>query len=122
MAPTPIAEYIYATGNANGKRVQALGGAKNHAIVMPDADMDNAVSALLGAAYGSCGERCMAISVAVTVGDEVADKLVAKLSEQIRNMKWGPGTDNNNDMGPLVTRQHMERSERLCRLGVSRRR
>ena len=118
VGSTPIAEYIYATGNANGKRVQALGGAKNHAIVMPDADMDNAVSALLGAAYGSCGERCMAISVAVTVGDEVADKLVAKLSEQIRNMKVGPGTDNDNDMGPLVTRQHMDKVSGYVDRGV----
>jgi malonate-semialdehyde dehydrogenase (acetylating)/methylmalonate-semialdehyde dehydrogenase len=73
VGSTPIAEYIYATGTKNGKRIQALGGAKNHAIVMPDADIDNAVSALMGAAYGSCGERCMAISVAVAVGDEVGD-------------------------------------------------
>ena len=79
VGSTPIAEYVYQTGGANGKRVQALGGAKNHAIVMPDADMDNAVSALMGAAYGSCGERCMAIAVAVTVGEETGDMLVAKL-------------------------------------------
>jgi malonate-semialdehyde dehydrogenase (acetylating)/methylmalonate-semialdehyde dehydrogenase len=79
VGSTPIAEYIYSTGTANGKRVQALGGAKNHAIIMPDADVDNAVSALMGAAFGSCGERCMAISVAVCVGDETADTVVACL-------------------------------------------
>ena len=84
VGSTPIAEYIYAEGTKRGKRVQALGGAKNHAVLMPDADLDNAVSALMGAAYGSCGERCMAISVAVCVGDQVADALVAKLVPQIR--------------------------------------
>ncbi|RPH93158.1 MAG: aldehyde dehydrogenase family protein, partial [Lysobacterales bacterium] len=84
VGSTPVAEYIYRTGTANGKRVQALGGAKNHAIVMPDADMDNAVSALMGAAYGSCGERCMAISVAVAVGEETGDTLVAKLQQELQ--------------------------------------
>jgi malonate-semialdehyde dehydrogenase (acetylating)/methylmalonate-semialdehyde dehydrogenase len=106
VGSTPIAEYIYATACANGKRVKALGGAKNHAIVMPDADLENAATALMGAAYGSCGERCMAISVAVAVGDEVADALVAKLSEKLAALKVGPGTDNGNDMGPLITAQH----------------
>ena len=103
VGSTPIAEYIYAEGTKRGKRVQALGGAKNHAVLMPDADLDNAVSALMGAAYGSCGERCMAISVAVCVGDQVADALVSKLEPQIRALKIGAGTTCGLDMGPLVT-------------------
>ncbi|MGR3994033.1 MULTISPECIES: CoA-acylating methylmalonate-semialdehyde dehydrogenase [Pseudomonas] len=103
VGSTPIAEYIYAEGTKRGKRVQALGGAKNHAVVMPDADLDNAVSALMGAAYGSCGERCMAISVAVCVGDQAADALIAKLEPQIRALKIGAGTSCGLDMGPLVT-------------------
>ncbi len=105
VGSTPIAEYIYAEGTKRGKRVQALGGAKNHAVLMPDADLDNAVSALMGAAYGSCGERCMAISVAVCVGDQVADALVAKLVPQIKALKIGAGTSCGLDMGPLVTGQ-----------------
>ncbi len=109
VGSTPIAEYIYRTGTANGKRVQALGGAKNHAIVMPDADIDNAVSALMGAAYGSCGERCMAIPVVVTVGDEVGDQVVAKLQAELATMKVGNGLDQGNDMGPLVTRDHYDK-------------
>ncbi|RUJ58136.1 CoA-acylating methylmalonate-semialdehyde dehydrogenase [Pseudomonas aeruginosa] len=103
VGSTPIAEYIYAEGTKRGKRVQALGGAKNHAVLMPDADLDNAVSALMGAAYGSCGERCMAISVAVCVGDQVADALIAKLVPQIKALKIGAGTSCGLDMGPLVT-------------------
>jgi malonate-semialdehyde dehydrogenase (acetylating)/methylmalonate-semialdehyde dehydrogenase len=103
VGSTPIAEYIYAEGTKRGKRVQALGGAKNHAVLMPDADLDNAVSALMGAAYGSCGERCMAISVAVCVGDQVADALVDKLVPQIQALKVGAGTSCGLDMGPLVT-------------------
>ncbi|WP_323613928.1 CoA-acylating methylmalonate-semialdehyde dehydrogenase [Pseudomonas putida] len=103
VGSTPIAEYIYAEGTKRGKRVQALGGAKNHAVLMPDADLDNAVSALMGAAYGSCGERCMAISVAVCVGDQVADALIAKLEPQIKTLKIGAGTSCGLDMGPLVT-------------------
>ncbi len=118
VGSTPIAEYIYATGTANGKRVQALGGAKNHAIIMPDADVDNAVSALMGAAYGSCGERCMAISVVVCVGDETADTVVAKFREQIAALKVGPGTDVANNMGPLVTREHYEKVKAYVDLGV----
>lgn len=105
VGSTPIAEYIYSEGTKRGKRVQALGGAKNHAVLMPDADLDNAVSALMGAAYGSCGERCMAISVAVCVGDQVADALVAKLVPQIKALKIGAGTTCGLDMGPLVTGQ-----------------
>ncbi len=103
VGSTPIAEYIYSEGTKRGKRVQALGGAKNHAVLMPDADLDNAVSALMGAAYGSCGERCMAISVAVCVGDQIADALVDKIVPQIKALKIGAGTSCGLDMGPLVT-------------------
>ncbi|WP_434772607.1 CoA-acylating methylmalonate-semialdehyde dehydrogenase [Pseudomonas entomophila] len=103
VGSTPIAAYIYAEGTCRGKRVQALGGAKNHAVLMPDAELDNAVSALMGAAYGSCGERCMAISVAVCVGDAIADALIAKLEPQIKALKIGAGTACGLDMGPLVT-------------------
>ncbi len=119
VGSTPIAEYIYATGTAHGKRVQALGGAKNHALVMPDADMANAVSALMGAAYGSCGERCMAISVVVAVGQQTADTLVAELTAELQHMKVGPGSDNGNDMGPLVTRQHRDKVTGYVAQGVA---
>ena len=108
VGSTPIAEYIYQTGTRNGKRVQALGGAKNHAIIMPDCDLDKTVDALMGAAYGSAGERCMAISVAVAVGG-IGDKLIEALAPRVRALKIGPGTDNSNEMGPLVTRQHLEK-------------
>ncbi len=103
VGSTPIAEYVYNQASATGKRCQALGGAKNHAIVMPDADLDNAVNALMGAAYGSCGERCMAISVAVAVGDDVGDELASRLTAQLKNLKVGSGLDNSNEMGPLIT-------------------
>ncbi|MDO8449667.1 MAG: CoA-acylating methylmalonate-semialdehyde dehydrogenase [Rhodoferax sp.] len=119
VGSTPIAEYIYATGCANGKRVQALGGAKNHAVVMPDADVANAVSALMGAAYGSCGERCMAIPLVVAVGDATADAVVAGLKVEIAKMKVGPGVDASNDMGPLVTRQHFEKVKGFVDQGVA---
>ena len=109
VGSTPIARYIYTTATANGKRCQALGGAKNHMIVMPDADMDQAADALMGAAFGSAGERCMAISVAVPVGDETADKLIDKLKPRIAALKVGPGTDPDADMGPLVTAAALER-------------
>ena len=118
VGSTPIAKYVYETGCGNGKRVQAFGGAKNHAIVMPDADLDNAVSALMGAAYGSCGERCMAISVAVAVGDATADALIEKLKAQIAELKVGDGMDNNNDMGPVVTRAQLEKIEGYIAKGV----
>jgi len=118
VGSTPIAEYIYSTGTANGKRVQALGGAKNHAIVMPDADMDNTVSALMGAAYGSCGERCMAIAVAVAVGDDTADTLVAKLKDELADLKVGNGCDNSNDMGPLINGAHRDKVRGYIDLGV----
>ena len=109
VGSTPIAQSIYATGCAHGKRVQALGGAKNHAVVMPDADIANAVSALMGAAYGSCGERCMAIPLVVAVGDATADAVVAGLKIEIAKMKVGPGNVASNDMGPLVTKAHFEK-------------
>ncbi len=118
VGSTPVAEYIYSTGTANGKRVQALGGAKNHAVVMPDADIDNAVSALMGAAYGSCGERCMAISVAVCVGDDTADTVVGKFRERIAELRVGNGTNMDNDMGPLVTKSHYDKVRSYVDLGV----
>ena len=118
VGSTPIAEYIYSTGTANGKRVQALGGAKNHAVVMPDAEIDNAVSALMGAAYGSCGERCMAISVAVCVGDDTADQVVSQFQERVAGMKVGNGIDASNDMGPLVTKEHHDKVRSYVELGV----
>jgi malonate-semialdehyde dehydrogenase (acetylating)/methylmalonate-semialdehyde dehydrogenase len=119
VGSTPIAEYIYAEGSRRGKRVQALGGAKNHAVVLPDADLDNTVSALMGAAYGSCGERCMAISVAVCVGDRAADALIAKLAPQIQALKVGPGTSPALDMGPLVTRAHLDKVSGYIADGVA---
>ncbi len=109
VGSTPVAEYIYATATAHGKRCQALGGAKNHAIVMPDADIDNAVNQLLGAAFGSSGERCMALSVAVAVGDAAADALIGKMKEAMKNLKVGAYTDSKNDFGPLITRQHQQK-------------
>lgn len=109
VGSTPIAEYIYATASANGKRCQALGGAKNHAIVMPDADMDNAVNQLLGAAFGSSGERCMALSVAVAVGDDAGDALVAKMTEAMKGLTVGEHTNANNDFGPVITHAHKEK-------------
>jgi malonate-semialdehyde dehydrogenase (acetylating)/methylmalonate-semialdehyde dehydrogenase len=118
VGSTPIAEYIYKTGSANGKRVQALGGAKNHAVVMPDADIDNAVNALMGAAYGSCGERCMAISVAVCVGDKVADEVVAKLSAKVKTLRIGSGMVQGQEMGPLITKDQLQRISGLVAQGV----
>ena len=106
VGSTPIAEYVYNTGTANRKRVQALGGAKNHAIIMPDADLNQAVDAMVGAAYGSAGERCMALSVAVCVGDEVADALVNAVSTKASDIKIGDGMDRDNEMGPLITAAH----------------
>ena len=118
VGSTPIAEYIYSTGCAHGKRVQALGGAKNHAVVMPDADIANAVNALMGAAYGSCGERCMAIPLVVAIGDATADAVVAALKVEIAKMKVGPGTDASSDMGPLVTKPHYEKVKGYVDQGV----
>ncbi len=117
VGSTPIAEYIYRTGTATGKRVQALGGAKNHLVVMPDADLDQAVDALIGAAYGSAGERCMAISVAVAVGG-VADALVERLAQRARSLKINAGGDESAEMGPLVTRQHLDKVTAYVAKGV----
>ena len=118
VGSTPIAEYVYATGCAHGKRMQALGGAKNHAVVMPDADVPNAVSAMMGAAYGSCGERCMAVPLIVAVGDATADAMIAGLKTEIAKMKVGPGNDAANDMGPLVTKPHYEKVKAYIGQGV----
>jgi len=118
VGSTPIARYIYQTGAHYGKRVQALGGAKNHLVVMPDADLDQTVEALMGAAYGSAGERCMAISVAVAVG-HVADELVSRLAERVRALKIGSGNDAGAEMGPLVSRQHQERVRGYVDSGVA---
>src|SRR5205085_7142786 len=102
-------KYIYETGCRHGKRVQALGGAKNHMVVMPDADLDQVADALMGAGYGSAGERCMAISVAVAVGDATADALVQRLAPRVKALKIGPGDQPGMDMGPLVTAPHRDR-------------
>ncbi|WP_437880093.1 CoA-acylating methylmalonate-semialdehyde dehydrogenase [Pseudomonas sp. LRF_L74] len=118
VGSTPIAAYIYSEGTKRGKRVQALGGAKNHAVVLPDADLDNTVNALMGAAYGSCGERCMAISVVVAVGDQVAEKLIEKLLPKIRELKIGAGTSAGLDMGPLVTDAARNKVESYIASGV----
>ena len=117
VGSTPIAKYIYENAAKNEKRVQALGGAKNHCVVMPDCDMDQAVNGLMGAAYGSAGERCMAQSVAVAVGG-IGDKLVEKLSKKVEALKVGPGLDKNSEMGPLVTKEHLEKVKGYVDLGV----
>jgi malonate-semialdehyde dehydrogenase (acetylating)/methylmalonate-semialdehyde dehydrogenase len=109
VGSTPIAEYVYQRGTKAGKRVQALGGAKNHMVIMPDADLDQAADALMGAGYGSAGERCMAISVAVPVGKETADALVAKLKPRVESLKIGPATDKDAEMGPVVTKMHRDK-------------
>jgi len=113
-----IAEYIYSTGCANGKRIQCFGGAKNHMIVMPDADMDQTVDALIGAGYGSAGERCMAVSVAVPVGEKTADALMKKLVPRVENLKIGPSSDPNADYGPLVTKAALNRVKDYVDVGV----
>ncbi|MCC7059077.1 MAG: CoA-acylating methylmalonate-semialdehyde dehydrogenase [Burkholderiaceae bacterium] len=117
VGSTPIARYIHETASHYGKRVQALGGAKNHMVVMPDADLEQAVDALVGAAYGSAGERCMAVSVAVAVGD-IADRLVARLAERVPGIRVGAGMDRESEMGPLVTRAHLDKVRGYVALGV----
>ena len=117
VGSTPIAKYIYENAAKNEKRVQALGGAKNHCVVMPDCDLDQAVNGLMGAAYGSAGERCMAQSVAVAVG-KVGDELVSRLAKKVESLKIGPGLDKNSEMGPLVTKQHLEKVRGYVDLGV----
>ncbi|MBV9627910.1 MAG: CoA-acylating methylmalonate-semialdehyde dehydrogenase [Xanthobacteraceae bacterium] len=118
VGSSAIAEYIYATGCAHGKRVQCFGGVKNHMIVMPDADMDQAVDALIGAGYGSAGERCMAVSVAVPVGQKTADILVQKLIPRVESLKIGPSSDPQADYGPMVTRAHLDKVKSYVDLGV----
>jgi len=119
VGSTPIARHVYARGTANGKRVQALGGAKNHLVVMPDADLDQAVDALMGAAFGSAGERCMAVSVAVPVGERTGDALVSRLKTRAEALRIGPGTDPDADMGPLVTGAHRDRVRAYIDAGVA---
>jgi malonate-semialdehyde dehydrogenase (acetylating)/methylmalonate-semialdehyde dehydrogenase len=118
VGSTPVAESIYQTATQHGKRVQAFGGAKNHCVIMPDADIDQAAAALLGAAYGSAGERCMAISVAVCVGDS-GDALIARLAPLVRALKIGPGTLDATEMGPLITKEHLQRVKSYVDAGVS---
>jgi malonate-semialdehyde dehydrogenase (acetylating)/methylmalonate-semialdehyde dehydrogenase len=117
VGSTPVAEAVYRGGTQRSKRVQALGGAKNHLVVMPDADLDQAVDALMGSAYGSAGERCMAVSVAVAVGN-VGDELVGRLAPRVRSLKVGPGTDKEAEMGPLVTREHRDKVSGYVDQGV----
>jgi malonate-semialdehyde dehydrogenase (acetylating)/methylmalonate-semialdehyde dehydrogenase len=118
VGSTPIAKYIYLEGTSRGKRVQALGGAKNHMVVMPDADIEQASQALLGAAFGSAGERCMAISIAVAVGDETADRLIANLAPKIKALRVGASEDPNTEMGPLVTGAHLKKVREYIDVGV----
>ncbi|MGP0094032.1 MAG: CoA-acylating methylmalonate-semialdehyde dehydrogenase [Xanthobacteraceae bacterium] len=118
VGSSAIAQYVYAKGCANGKRVQCFGGAKNHMIVMPDADMDQAVDALIGSGYGSAGERCMAVSVAVPVGQKAADVLLKKLIPRVENLKIGPSTDAQADYGPLVTKAHLDKVRSYVDLGL----
>ena len=118
VGSTPIAEYVYTRGCAAGKRVQCFGGAKNHMIIMPDADMDQAVDALIGAGYGSAGERCMAVSVAVPVGKKTADLLLEKLIPRVESLKIGPSTAADADFGPLVTKEHVQKVKDYVDLGI----
>jgi malonate-semialdehyde dehydrogenase (acetylating)/methylmalonate-semialdehyde dehydrogenase len=117
VGSTPIAQYIYARGTATGKRVQCFGGAKNHMVIMPDADMDQTVDALMGAGYGSAGERCMAISVAVPVGKATADELIKRLIPRVEALKIGPSTDASADYGPMVTKAHLDKVKSYVDIG-----
>ena len=118
VGSTPVAEYIYTRGSGNGKRVQALGGAKNHMVIMPDADMDQVVDALMGAGYGSAGERCMAISVPVPVGEKVADELMDRMVPLVKKLPVGPPSDSSVAMGPVITKQSLDRITALLQSGV----
>ncbi|MEC9462690.1 MAG: CoA-acylating methylmalonate-semialdehyde dehydrogenase [Pseudomonadota bacterium] len=118
VGSTPIARYVYGTAAMNGKRAQCFGGAKNHMIIMPDADLDQAAQALMGAGYGSAGERCMAISVAVPVGEETANRLIEKLTPMVESLRIGPYTDDKADMGPVVTKEAQARIKSLIDSGV----
>ena len=119
VGSTPIARYVFSTASLNGKRVQSLGGAKNHMVIMPDADIDAASDALMGAAYGSAGERCMAISVAVPVSERTGNELIEAMSPKVKSLKVGPSTDPSSEMGPLVTREHKEKVRSYIHLGVT---
>ncbi|MGA3157723.1 MAG: CoA-acylating methylmalonate-semialdehyde dehydrogenase [Steroidobacteraceae bacterium] len=118
VGSTPIARYIHAQGTAHGKRVQALGGAKNHMVIMPDADLDAVTEALIGAAYGSAGERCMAISVAIAVGEPTADAIVERLQKRVQTLKVGPSDGAEVEMGPLVTQAHLEKVRGYIESGI----
>ena len=118
VGSSDVAQYVYAEGAARGKRVQCFGGAKNHMVILPDADLDQTVDALIGAGYGSAGERCMAISVAVPVGEETAERLMRKLVPRVESLRIGPSTSRDADMGPLITRQHLEKVRRYIDIGV----
>jgi len=118
VGSTPIAEYVFSTATAHGKRAQCFGGAKNHMIIMPDADMNQAIDALIGAGYGSAGERCMAVSVAVPVGEKTADALMAKLTPRVESLKIGPSTDPSADFGPLVTKEALQRVRNYVDIGI----
>jgi malonate-semialdehyde dehydrogenase (acetylating)/methylmalonate-semialdehyde dehydrogenase len=119
VGSTPVAEYIYARGAARGKRVHAFGGAKNHMVIMPDADMDKTVDALVGAGYGSAGQRCMAISVAVPVGNATADRLMEKLVSRVEALKIGPSTDASADYGPMITQAAVDKARMYIESGIS---
>ncbi|HVW98997.1 MAG TPA: CoA-acylating methylmalonate-semialdehyde dehydrogenase, partial [Candidatus Babeliaceae bacterium] len=119
VGSTPVAEYVFKTATEYNKRVQAFGGAKNHCVVMPDADLDQAAEAIVGAAYGSAGERCMAISVAVAIGDKVADELIQKMKPMIQHLKIGAGTLADTEMGPLITNIHLDKVKSYIDLGVN---
>jgi malonate-semialdehyde dehydrogenase (acetylating)/methylmalonate-semialdehyde dehydrogenase len=119
VGSTPVAEHVYSRGTKSGKRVQALGGAKNHAVVMPDADMDNVAASLMGAAFGSCGERCMAVSIVVAVGNETADSLVERLAPQMNSLVVGPGTKSASEMGPLIPSEHAMRVRSFIDSGIN---
>ncbi len=118
VGSTPIAEYVYARATASGKRAQCFGGAKNHMIIMPDADLDQTVDALIGAGYGSAGERCMAVSVAVPVGEETANRLMEKLIPRVESLKIGPSTDPSADFGPVVTKAHLDKIKDYVEIGI----
>jgi len=118
VGSTPIAEYVYSRATASGKRAQCFGGAKNHMIIMPDADLDQTVDALIGAGYGSAGERCMAVSVAVPVGEETANRLMEKLIPRVESLKIGPSTDPGADFGPVVTRAHLDKIKDYVEIGI----
>jgi malonate-semialdehyde dehydrogenase (acetylating)/methylmalonate-semialdehyde dehydrogenase len=118
VGSTAIGRQIYATGAAHGKRVQALCGAKNHLVVMPDADMEQVTDALMGAAYGSAGERCMAVSVAVAVGEDTGDEVVSRLAPRVRGLKVGPYTDGEAEMGPIITRESLQRIRSYIAAGI----